>query len=301
MKIAGFTFGKKHLIILGVLILAIFVISRCSAASEERRHQEQMKEFETQQKPTQNQPIKNETTFTDDELALLENYSSEQQNFIKLWGFPPEGYEWNKRGELVAISSDEMTAEDVIYGYLRNLSMLDFSTAGRYVQRSTVIDNYKLYYEGSVAGKVDSYTEYIRKLYKLSIKNIEIVGVGDISIFEDGTQYVTVHLKCLDMSDKDFWLADKDTLFVNMYKASVDEEDSNKMLAYIYDYIYSKYSESDVPKKTYEIELVLTKGINKGWLITNDVSLYNILIDPKGTGVHELILSEYQEYIKSLR
>ena len=305
MKIAGFKLGKKHLIILGVLILLILVISRCNAASKAKRQKEIMDRYtdaydENNGEQTTNQVIRDDSgniIFTNEELELLAQYDLEQQEKIKILGFPPEGYIWGDGSELVAISSDELTAEDVIYGYLRNLSMLDFSTAGRYVSSSTLISAYKSYYENIDTSAV---MDFKRKMFKLAIKSIEIEGLGDVSVFEDGTEYVTVYIKCLDVRDKDFWVADKDTIFANLYKISSEEQDSNKMQIYLYDYIYNKFANGDVPKKTYEIELILQKGRGKGWLLSNDTTLYNVIADPEGNSINTYILEEYNDYIDSL-
>lgn len=306
MKIAGFTFGKKHLIILGVLILAIFVISRCSSSAEDAKRQQLLEEDmnnddtgieDVNNNSSQDRDEEGNLIFTDEELELLQTYDLEQQGYIKSLGFPPEGYIWSEEGTLVAVSSDELTAEDVIYGYLRNLSMLDFSTAGRYVSSSTLISAYKGYYEDIDTSAV---MDFKRKMLKLIIKSIEVDGLGDISIFEDGTEYVTVYVKCLDIRDKEFWLEDKDTIFTNLYKLASTEQDSNKMQIYLYDYIYNKFESGVVEKKSYSIELVLKKARGKGWLLANDTALYNVVVDPEGNSINSFILDEYTKYVESL-
>ena len=68
------------------------------------------------------------------------------------------------------------------------------------------------------------------------------------------------------------------------------------MLAYLYDYIYKKYSSGTIPKKEYDIELTLQKGINKGWLVSDDTNLYNVVTNPEGNNLYQYILDDFEEY-----
>ena len=298
MKIAGFNIGKKHLIIIGVVVLFALILAKCSSNSSESRHQEQL-ESAKQNSSSEEMIDDNSDEEGDGNKNLdpekLAKYDLEQQGYIKSLGFPPEGYIWNDDGKLVAASSNDDTPEDVVYGFLGNIRLLDFSTANRYASTSVTIDSYKSYYEDNI-GDVSTTTSFLRKLYKLSLTELEIVGVADTAVFEDGTEFVTVKVKGLDLTNKDFWKDDRDEIFKTLYSYSSSEKDNDKMLAYLYDYIYKKYSSGTIPKKEYDIELTLQKGINKGWLVSDDTNLYNVVTNPEGNNLYQYILDDFEEY-----
>ena len=298
MKIAGFNIGKKHLIIIGVVVLFALILAKCSSNSSEARHQEQLES--AKQNSSSDEMIDDNSDEEDDgnknlDPEKLAKYDLEQQGYIKSLGFPPEGYIWNDEGKLVAASSNDDTPEDVVYGFLGNIRLLDFSTANRYASTSVTIDSYKSYYEDNI-GDVSTTTSFLRKLYKLSLTELEIVGVADTAVFEDGTEFVTVKVKGLDLTNKDFWKDDRDEIFKTLYSYSSSEKDNDKMLAYLYDYIYKKYSSGTIPKKEYDIELTLQKGINKGWLVSDDTNLYNVVTNPEGNNLYQYILDDFEEY-----
>lgn len=298
MKIAGFNIGKKHLIIIGVVVLFALILAKCSSNSREARHQEQLES--ANQNSSSDEMIDDNSDEEDDgnknlDPEKLAKYDLEQQGYIKSLGFPPEGYIWNDEGKLVAASSNDDTPEDVVYGFLGNIRLLDFSTANRYASTSVTIDSYKSYYEDNI-GDVSTTTSFLRKLYKLSLTELEIVGVADTAVFEDGTEFVTVKVKGLDLTNKDFWKDDRDEIFKTLYSYSSSEKDNDKMLAYLYDYIYKKYSSGTIPKKEYDIELTLQKGINKGWLVSDDTNLYNVVTNPEGNNLYQYILDDFEEY-----
>ena len=298
MKIAGFNIGKKHLIIIGVVVLFALILAKCSSNSSEARHQEQLES--AKQNSSSEETIDNNSDEEDDgnknlDPEKLAKYDLEQQGYIKSLGFPPEGYIWNDEGKLIAASSNDDTPEDVVYGFLGNIRLLDFSTANRYASTSVTIDSYKSYYEDNI-GDVSTTTSFLRKLYKLSLTELEIVGVADTAVFEDGTEFVTVKVKGLDLTNKDFWKDDRDEIFKTLYSYSSSEKDNDKMLAYLYDYIYKKYSSGTIPKKEYDIELTLQKGINKGWLVSDDTNLYNVVTNPEGNNLYQYILDDFEEY-----
>ena len=302
MKIAGFQLGKKHFIILGIIIVLIFIFVKVSEKSEEEAHQKQLEASNNSSgtdsygddmgSSFDDEDDNSDVTLDPDKLAL---YDKEQQALIKVFGFPPEGYVWDEDRNLVAISYDEMTVEDVVYGFLRNISMLDFSTACRYASNSVTIDSYKNYYEDNI-GDVSTTTAFLRKLYKLTLTNIEILEISDTAIFKDGTEFVTVRIRGLDLTSKDFWVDDRDEIFSTLYRYTSGEKDTDKMLNYLYDYIYNKYKSDEAPKKEYEIELVLTKGLNKGWLIFDDTALYNVVSNVEGNNLYQYILDDFEDF-----
>ena len=187
-----------------------------------------------------------------------------------------------------------MNAEDVLYTYLRSLSMLDFYTAQEYSEDSNVVSTYQDYYANY--GIEDYYDDFLRKQYKYALTTLEILQIGDTAVFADGTENVTVKLNMIDLTDKDFWLKDKDTLFDTLFNYKVYQDDDTKADQYLYDYIYNLYEQGSLPKKEVDVEIVLGKSSGGGWLVTNDKELDAALGYDWGTDIAKFIHDEYQQY-----
>lgn len=287
MTIAGFKITKNHIITLaivaGVIGLIGFKNSLERKASEEDAKQKAKEAAEEYQRTHQQG-----TEFSYDYDAVL------QKNLVKKYGDPPEGFKWSVTGDLVAVGSDTMNAEDVLYTYLRSLSMLDFYTAQEYSEDSNVVSTYQDYYANY--GIEDYYDDFLRKQYKYALTTLEILQIGDTAVFADGTENVTVKLNMIDLTDKDFWLKDKDTLFDTLFNYKVYQDDDTKADQYLYDYIYNLYEKGSLPKKEVDVEIVLGKSAGGGWLVTNDKELDAALGYDWGTDIAKFIQDEYQQY-----
>ena len=287
MTIAGFKITKNHIITLaivaGVIGLIGFKNSLERRASEEDAKQKAKEAAEEYQRTHQQG-----TEFSYDYDAVL------QKNLVKKYGDPPEGFKWSVTGDLVAVGSDTMNAEDVLYTYLRSLSMLDFYTAQEYSEDSNVVSTYQDYYANY--GIEDYYDDFLRKQYKYALTTLEILQIGDTAVFADGTENVTVKLNMIDLTDKDFWLKDKDTLFDTLFNYKVYQDDDTKADQYLYDYIYNLYEKGSLPKKEVDVEIVLGKSSGGGWLVTNDKELDAALGYDWGTDIAKFIQDEYQQY-----
>lgn len=287
MTIAGFKITKNHIITLavvaGVIGLICFKSSLEKKASEEDAKQKAKEAAEEYQRTHQQG-----TEFSYDYDAVL------QKNLVKKYGDPPEGFKWSVTGDLVAVGSDTMNAEDVLYTYLRSLSMLDFYTAQEYSEDSNVVSTYQDYYANY--GIEDYYDDFLRKQYKYALTTLEILQIGDTAVFADGTENVTVKLNMIDLTDKDFWLKDKDTLFDTLFNYKVYQDDDTKADQYLYDYIYNLYEQGSLPKKEVDVEIVLGKSAGGGWLVTNDKELDAALGYDWGTDIAKFIQDEYQQY-----
>ena len=287
MTIAGFKITKNHIITLaivaGVIGLIGFKNSLERKASEEDAKQKAKEAAEEYQRTHQQG-----TEFSYDYDAVL------QKNLVKKYGDPPEGFKWSVTGDLVAVGSDTMNAEDVLYTYLRSLSMLDFYTAQEYSEDSNVVSTYQDYYANY--GIEDYYDDFLRKQYKYALTTLEILQIGDTAVFADGTENVTVKLNMIDLTDKDFWLKDKDTLFDTLFDYKVYQDDDTKADQYLYDYIYNLYEQGSLPKKEVDVEIVLGKSAGGGWLVTNDKELDAALGYDWGTDIAKFIQDEYQQY-----
>lgn len=294
MNILGFKLGKKHIIILVVIIAILIIFSMVSKqrklAEIEERNRLAQEEMERQEQ------LNTDTTGTET-LSMAE---LQQQSFIEEWGLPPEGFRWNNRGELVAVSSESMTSEEVLWAYLRALSILDFSTVEKYSYESVVADTYSSYFSESSIGNASYYKQFIRKAYKFALTSIEIDDVGNMAIFADGTSVATVKLKVLDLTDKEFWIKDKGVLFNKLRSYYETEGDSAKAEQYVYDYIYDAYEKGVIGKRDITVEIKLDKVNLGGWLVSDDTDLDMALRYDKGVNVADYIISCYDEWYRDI-
>ena len=287
MNIMGFKIGKKHLIIIGAIVLVFIIISTISSNSKKKEIAERQAAADAA-----NQNIQQNV----DADAGLSDAEIEQNAFTKVWGNPPDGFRWKDDGTLTAVSSDNLTNEDVIWNYLRGLSILDFSTVQKYSSHSLVESTYSGYFSDSNLGSSSYYAQFLRKEYKYALTSIEVDSVGNTAVFADGTSIVTVKLKMLDLTDKDFWQADKDAIFNKLKSVYTSEKDTAKAQQYVYDYIYSAYEDGKVGKRDITIELKLDKVSLGGWLVSDDTDLNSALKYEEGVNVASYILEQYSEW-----
>lgn len=292
MTIFGFNIGKKQLIIGGVVIALIFGANKVSDIKRQK---------EIEERRLENEAKKNKEAENVDPNAGLSREEIKQKGYIEAWGEPPEGFRWNNKGELVAVSSDDLTAEDVLWSYLRALSILDFSTAQKYSSVSLVKSTYENYFSDSKLGSSSYYMQFLRKAFKLALTSLEVESVGDAAVFADGTSIVTAKIKVLDLTDKDFWQVDRDEIFDHLSTLYTDETDSTKAEQFVYDYIYSAYEDGKVGKRELTLEFKLDKINLGGWLISDDTDLNSALRYEDGTQVAEYIFDEFTEWSRDQR
>lgn len=291
MTILGFKLGKKHIIIAGVILFLIVIVSGVSKRKEQAEMEARRQAVLAQQQAQQNTPVPTET---------LSKAELQQQSYIAEWGTPPDGFRWNNKGELVAVSSESLTSEEVLWNYLRALSILDFSTVEKYSYLSMVDSTYLSYFSNSSVGNASYYKQFIRKAYKYALTTIEIESVGNTAVFSDGTCVATVKLKVLDLTNKDFWREDEAKIFETLRGYYEVEDDSAKAEQYIYDYIYNAYENGLVPKRDVTIEVKLDKVKLGGWLISDDTDLDMILRYDKGVNVATYITECYSDWYKEV-
>jgi hypothetical protein len=193
-----------------------------------------------------------------------------------------------------------MTAEEVVYAYLQALSKLDIDAASKYSRKASTVSQYSKYYDST------SYTSYSdqfnRNMYAAVLKSIQIDKVESTSTFSANKQVFTVSATIIDLTNKDFWLNDRQEVFETLYTYGVDESDSTKADQYLYEYILS-YFDSDVAiTRTVTFDLTLEKltDFNTGWLVTGDGDLNNACIYKDGTTVLTYIKEQYYDYLEDL-
>lgn len=283
MKIAGFNIKKKQLIIFGTIALVLVISSAYSKSKKQKELEQRLADEQARIEAAQ-------AALGDKEVLTLEE--KQQRKLVEKYGNPPEGFKWDLTGEAVPIT-DESSCEEVVFTFLRALSMLDFSTAQRYSSESSVISDYSDYYAEYTSGYTDYYDNFIRKQFKTSIESLETVGVGSNVVFADGTQYLTINVRALDLQNKDFWQEDREALFNELRTYKEVENDESKVEQRIYEYMLSKYDDGSVGKRDYTIELVLTKDNGGGWLVSNDRELEAVLKYEHGVDVANFIKSEF--------
>lgn len=271
---------------LAVISIFIAFSSYKTKQEEQKRIEEQQKAIEEQQKANQSQG------------GYLSYEDAMQQSLVEEYGEPPEGFKWDILGELVPLSSDDMSAEDVIHTYIRSISILDFATAQRYASTSKVYDTYNNYYDEVSNVVTDYYQQFLRKQFTFAIKSIENLGIESNATMADGTQIVSVKLNVLDLTDKDFWKEDMQEIYRQMRIFGESEDDDTKRDQYLYDYIYSKYEDGTIGKREVVCDFKIGKQKNGGWLIVDDSELNAYLSYDKGNDVAQYITASYNEWLQ---
>lgn len=287
VKIAGFTFEIKHFVIVGIIILIIVISSYAKSVKLQ-------KEADAENQRVQEELSKINTGTDSQQLDI---HSQIQEQLSSQFGNAPEGFEWDYTGNLVALGNDDdSSCEDVVYMFMRALSILDFSTAEKYSSDSKIVADYKNYYSDIANSLTDYYSSFLRKQFKKSITSLEINNISDKAVFADGSETVTISLNVLDLTDKDFWLKDKDSLYSTMRTYKETETDDVKMKQYVYDYIYSKYEDGTIGKRPITVELTVTKQNGGGWLVSGDGELCANLKYENGVNTAEYILSCFEKW-----
>lgn len=288
LKLFGFEIGKKQIIIGGIIIA---VIGGGLAYSSYKENKEYQKRLEEQQRAIEAQQQQSNEGVMSYEDAM-------QQSLVEQYGDPPEGFKWDILGNLVALSSDDMSAEDVIHTYIRSVSILDFATAQRYASSSKIYDTYNNYYDEITNVVTDYYNQFLRKQYTFAIQSIENLGIESTATMADGTQVMSVKLNVLDLTDKDFWRDDMQEIYRQMRVFGESEEDDTKRDQYLYDYIYSKYEDGTIGKREVVCDFKVGKQRNGGWLITDDSELNAYLKYDQGNDIAQYIISAYNDWLQ---
>ena len=297
ITIAGFTISIKALIIVVAIIGAFILISVASSAAKKRQLAEQAAAAAAQRQAEIDARLAAAGT---GEPVAFDYDEMMQASLREKYGVPAEGFIWSVTGELVPIGDAEHTAEDIVWIFIRSLSILDFATAQRYSIDSAVASSYQNYFGITSTALTDYRSNFERKVYKYALQSIEIVELGSIAVFADGSETVTVTLNILDLSDKDFWQKDKDTIYQTLRTYSETEIDDTKADQYIYDYIYNAYINGEVGKRQITIDIALSKDNGGGWLVGNDKELDSYLLYDWGTDVADFIRKGYDTWYQEV-
>ena len=272
-KLKGFLKGvfsdtKKTVVaILVVFIIVVLLSGLVSTVKEHKLRQEAIERGEVQ-----NSTESMETTESEDAYLI-----QIQDSLVQSYGTLPKGYIWDVDGTLLSLGDKSMSAEDVVYSYLNGLRSLDLSMAQKYSRRSTVVQTYEGYFDSNKPTS-DYYDSFIRNMYKEVLLSIEPGGIIDSTVFAENKQVFTVKLNVLDLTSKDFWIQDKETIYNNLYIYSNDEGDSAKSDMYLYDYVLNYYRSPDAIKRDVTVNITVEKypDLDTGWLVAIDDDINSI-------------------------
>lgn len=279
---------RKTFIALFVLFVVIVVIAGVSSSIKDKKlREEAIKRGEELSKESDEST--EESTSNDSYLMQI------QPDLIESYGQVPKGYIWDTDGTLLSLGDKSMSAEDVVYAYLNGLRSLDLSMAQKYSRRSSVVSTYEEYFDSS-SPTSDYYDSFLRNMYKEVLLSIEPGSIVDSTVFAENKQVFTVKLNVLDLTSKDFWLVDKDTIYNNLYVYSNEESDSTKGSNYLYDYVLSYYRSEDAVKRDVTVNLTVEKypDLDTGWLVSIDSDINDICNYKDGNLIVNYIQRQYQ-------
>lgn len=278
---------KKLSITIGVLIGLVILIGGGinQRKAEQARLEQDRLEMET------DSSIDEDDSISEDDILM-----SSQEDLESTYGKAPDGFIYDYDGTLISLGDKDMTAEEVVYAYFRGLSSLDISTVERYSRGSKVVASYSEYFDSSNTDK-DYMDQFMRDLYKESLLSLQVVGIDNQTVFAGYKKSFTVRVKMLDLTDKDFWVKDKEKIYDTLYLYSSSENDSTKSEIYLYDYI-SSYYKSDKAKLrevTFDITLEKFADLDSGWLVSIDTDVDSACSYKDGKLVVSYIREKFQD------
>lgn len=270
--------AKKKWVWVIVAVVALIVFIKVAAANQ--REAEGVVEV----------PVVEQSNLSESELQQLE--------LVRQFGEAPEGFRWSVNGELIALGDNTKTPEDVGYSYIRALSQLEFATAAKYASSAVIPDNYNAMYQNQNSSGI---TQFTRSLYKEVLLSIEINEIESVAIFENGRYILTFDISIIDLTNKDFWLNDMETIYNNLYSYSAGEGDTSKANEYLYAYLLDYYTSDDVVKRDVSVDIVIDKVSNGGYLVSSDIDLDALCRYQNGAVVSDYIWQCYTQWINEQR
>lgn len=282
---------KASLSLLGVVLFIFLMIGANN--HQKQKKLEQQKKIEQKQKT---EPSTEGSSYVEGTDAYL---MSMQTELRKSFGTPPKGFIWDLNGNTISLGDKSMSSEDVLYAYIRSLSTLDMATAQKYSRDAKVVETYNDYFSKENANQSDYQEQFMRSMYKQALTSMEITGIESSSKFANNKVVYTVKLTMLDLTDKDFWEKDKDTLYKNMLGYESKENDSTKLEILLYDYILKYYKSEDAVKRnvTFDVTLQRYPDIDSGWLVSIDKDIDDAARYSNGTLVTNYITEQFRQWM----
>lgn len=230
---------------------------------------------------------------TNSDLAMM------QKTLEKRYGTPPDGFVWNDDGTLLSLGIAGMESDDSVYTFMRSISTLDMGTAAQMSRKSTVVKSYTAYYDTlNNKEKGDYASVYEKGAYRASMMSLQVEGLQDTSVFANDRRVYTVNAKVIDLTDKDFWLKDKNTIFENIWKYREDQKDNVKAEQYLTEYLMKHYESGDAALQDISFGLTVEKypDLNTGWLVSIDQELDDKIRYSQGVSTYDYIMDQYRTW-----
>lgn len=226
--------------------------------------------------------------------VALTQFEEEQKQLIKRYGDAGKGYYWSDDGKRLALGNQNLTEREVVTAFVRAISTLDFATAQKYAYKDQVLKTMNQYFDKDATFTYDE--SFKKSMYQQVLLSLEYVGIENQSTFADDKANLTVKLRALDLSNKDFWKVDREEIFQHLYQFKKSESDSTKARNYLYDYVTSYWKSEEAKKHTITVNFTLIKTGTGGWLVAKDDDLDNYAKYVEGETVINNIISSYDEW-----
>ena len=283
-------------IIASLLLIIMLIIGSVDSYNESKKQEEA-------DRLTQEQLSEINDDVDETEDSLLKQM---QPDLETSYGKCPKGYIWNLDGTLLSLGDSTLSAEEVVYSYFNGLKTLDFSAVQKFSRDSVVVTTYEGYFS-DLEKDTDYYDSFIRNMYRECLLSMKIKGIENTTIFAENKQVFTVKVNMLDLTQKDFWVKDKETIYKNLKVYSSDQSDGVKADMYLYDYINRYYSSGDALKRdvTFDITLQKYPDLDTGWLVSIDTDIDSACRYADGklvvNYINELYNNEGTEFLEDLR
>lgn len=283
----------KMYVILGsvVLFIILLIVANVDTARKEKAAQESSQAQQQAVVPDTNTDIGSSELYQPQEQ--LSEAELLQQALIEVFGEPPVGFRWGESGDLVPISDESLTSEEVAWRYLQALSNKDFATAQKYAQSGRCVDTYNSFYG------TDAYatSDLIRGIYSEALGSLEFNGCKQNGVFANGRFVFTFTANMIDLSNKTFWEENSEEVFDTLRSYLVYENDSLKAENYVNELILQYYQSGEAETKEVKFDIVIDKVRLGGYLVSDDSSLDSICRYMNGTSVYQYIMEKYAEWI----
>lgn len=279
---------KNKFIIIGAAVLAVLIIgANVKAAIAERKAGTDSSSMVVEDTGTDG---------TESEVEVLSDAELEQQALNEVYGEPPAGFRWDDDGNTVPISNENLTAEQVVYQYLRGLAMSQFDTVQKYTYYSTVVSMYNSYFADGASESY--YNQFARQVYRLALSSIVVNSMENEAVMANGRHVCTMNITLLDLSYKDWFKDNEEEIFKNMYTYLSGEQDNTKAQQYVFEEVLKYYKSDTAKTKDVSVDITLDKVSFGGWLVTDDTALEMLCEYTDGTSTYEYIYNEYEKWIQ---
>lgn len=279
---------KNKFIIIGAAALAVLIIgANVKAAIAERKAGADSSSTVIEDTGTDG---------TESDVEVLSDAELEQQALNEVYGEPPAGFRWDDDGNTVPISNENLTAEQVVYQYLRGLAMSQFDTVQKYTYYSTVVSMYNSYFADGASESY--YNQFARQVYRLALSSIVVNSMENEAVMANGRHVCTMNITLLDLSYKDWFKDNEEEIFKNMYTYLSGEQDNTKAQQYVFEEVLKYYKSDTAKTKDVSVDITLDKVSFGGWLVTDDTALEMLCEYTDGTSTYEYIYNEYEKWIQ---